>query len=348
MDKVYLGSDFLPERVANDVVKATTTTQESVLDLDPAIKRLIYDKDEFESRLAAVSREHTSELLEAAHAIEEAKTLVEGLDPLFSNVSSARDKLERDFSSHYRRLRQLHTKATNLHLTAKLGRTLLWYLQIARQLPTADDELTGLQLLRAAQNTVVLNKLVSFDTSLAQVRIVSSHSKTLSVLQEKIVDIASKDVSSFTGDTVKLKFALLSLQALNSDIAPFVESLLSQNVNTSVLQLSKAAGQSTPGVFVQAVDDTRTRIASLQGFDRVMDETKIQSPKSTLVNVFEDQVAINLAQKLKTMSLANAQAARIMQSQEDRLLDACSGLHFIHNVFERHLRKSSSRGNTPA
>lgn len=347
MDKVYLGSDFRPEHVANSVLRATTTSQENNLDLDPAIKRLRYDKEEFERRLTTVSRQHFSELLEASHAIEKAKSLVEGLDPLFGNVTAARDKLDRDFASHYRELRQLHIKANNLHLTTKLGRGLLWYLQIARQLPSTDEELSGLQLLRAAQNLTALNKLVASDVSLAQVRIVSSHGKVLAGLHEKISGQASKQVSSFSGDTVQLKFALLALQSLNIDPAPFIESLLSQNVSTSVLQLSKAAGQSPPGIFVQAVDDTRSRVAALQALDRILDESKLEIALRNLLPEFEDRVATNLAQKLKTISLANAQAARIMQSQAARLLEACAGVSFIHDVLEPHLNKSSSRGNTP-
>jgi len=352
----YLSPGFRPEVVANRLIRETTTSQDTSVDTNSALTRVKYDLDEIDHRMETLCRDNTDALLEHAQRTTSISREVESLRPSVEDVNTTVGKLDRDFVDPFNWATDLHTASNNLYKAASLARALGWYLQLAlqaqsedyRRETTSSAEGAGAAMLRNAYAIKTLTKLVAEVPELRQLKAVDQFDKRIPAIRSSLLDAASGLIRNFNGiGLTQVRQASMTVLALNADLGQIVDAHWRALVGTTVLQLTRTSGvaMDQEKIFGDARDRAtiagmlvamKTELVSMKNQESSKKAEKLAADETA---AFWEAVAMQLDQKLRTMSVTNQGALKTMAANRESILSSAQDVARVHSVLAKYIDK---------
>lgn len=339
----YLSPSFRRETVANRLLRETTTARDSSVIIDPSITRLRYDREEIVERMKDLCSKNPQLLLDTTDNTNQIAEQFKSLQPFLENMTTSYEKLSRDFLVPFLRTSQLQVAGENLSRAAHLCRGLSSYLQLALQAQSQDykrekSNLIGkssASMLRVAQALKALSKLVAEIPDLKLIQAVVRFEDRWPELRSGVVEGASASLRSYdgTGTISQLKMAALALVTLDADLLEIVRTHIKSFVGATVLQMSKSGGSGVD--YGRAFEEAEQRATLASNLQSVVNELVPSNQEN--IETFWSQVALQLDQKLRIMSVANSGAIRTMASNRSSIISRSSSVPAVKKVYEKYL-----------
>lgn len=136
--EAYLEAEFDPSRFANDLVLAINDPDEAELDLLTAVKRLKFDIDECEKRMASISALHHEVLIDNFSKIEAKRKVMEAdISPLIHQVNILFDRIRDNVIDPYNQALRMNGAMKRIHATLLLFRGCSYFIFLVQQLEEA-------------------------------------------------------------------------------------------------------------------------------------------------------------------------------------------------------------------
>ncbi|KAG5982385.1 hypothetical protein E4U55_001979 [Claviceps digitariae] len=142
--EAFLAPDFSPAAFANSLVVSTNNPDDSPLDLSTPLSRVLFDSQEVDSHIDALTTKHAVPLLEFTLAQNQAsKRITSELDTQLKNLNDSYKQLEREVIDKHAEADEVRHVALRLWDALRLGRSVGRCLQLGRQLELQHSELNA-------------------------------------------------------------------------------------------------------------------------------------------------------------------------------------------------------------
>ncbi|KOS23361.1 Conserved oligomeric Golgi complex subunit 5 [Escovopsis weberi] len=142
--EAFLSPDFDPAAFANTLVVATNNPNDSPLDLSTPLSRVLFDAQEVDSHIDALTTRSAEPLLEHTRAQNEAsQRIVSELDAQIRGLNDSYRQLEKEVIDKHAEADEVRQVALRLWETLTLSRSVGRCLQLGRQLEAQFAELGG-------------------------------------------------------------------------------------------------------------------------------------------------------------------------------------------------------------
>ncbi|KAG5992488.1 hypothetical protein E4U54_003623 [Claviceps lovelessii] len=142
--EAFLAPDFSPAAFANSLVVSTNNPDDSPLDLSTPLSRVLFDAQEVDSHIDALTTKYAVPLLEFTLAQNEAsKRITAELDTQLKSLDDSYKQLEREVIDKHAEADEVRHVALRLWEALRLGRSLGRCLQLGRQLELQHSELNA-------------------------------------------------------------------------------------------------------------------------------------------------------------------------------------------------------------
>ncbi|KAG5986116.1 hypothetical protein E4U43_005662 [Claviceps pusilla] len=142
--EAFLAPDFSPAAFANALVVSTNNPDDSPLDLSTPLSRVLFDAQEVDSHIDALTTRYAVPLLEFTLAQNEAsKRITTELDTQLKSLNDSYRQLEREVIDKHAEADEVRHVALRLWEALRLGRSLGRCLQLGRQLELQHSELNA-------------------------------------------------------------------------------------------------------------------------------------------------------------------------------------------------------------
>ncbi|KAG5944891.1 hypothetical protein E4U59_006644 [Claviceps monticola] len=142
--EAFLAPDFSPAAYANDLVVSTNNPQDSPLDLSTPLSRVLFDAQEVDSRIDALTTRHAVPLLEFTISQNQAsKHIISELDTQLKSLNDSYKQLEKEVIDKHTEADEVRHVALRLWESLRLGRSVGRCLQLGRHLEVQHSELNA-------------------------------------------------------------------------------------------------------------------------------------------------------------------------------------------------------------
>ncbi|KAG6105780.1 hypothetical protein E4U31_001218 [Claviceps sp. LM219 group G6] len=142
--EAFLAPDFSPAAYANDLVVSTNNPQDSPLDLSTPLSRVLFDAQEVDSRIDALTTRNAVPLLEFTISQNQAsKRIISELDTQLKSLNDSYKQLEREVIDKHAEADEVRHVALRLWESLRLGRSVGRCLQLGRHLEVQHSELNA-------------------------------------------------------------------------------------------------------------------------------------------------------------------------------------------------------------
>ncbi|KAG6166742.1 hypothetical protein E4U51_003359 [Claviceps purpurea] len=142
--EAFLAPDFSPAAYANDLVVSTNNPQDSPLDLSTPLSRVLFDAQEVDSRIDALTTRHAVPLLEFTISQNQAsKHIISELDTQLKTLNDSYKQLEKEVIDKHAEADEVRHVALRLWESLRLGRSVGRCLQLGRHLEVQHSELNA-------------------------------------------------------------------------------------------------------------------------------------------------------------------------------------------------------------
>ncbi|KAG5932331.1 hypothetical protein E4U53_001383 [Claviceps sorghi] len=140
--EAFLEPDFSPAAFANSLVVSTNNPDDSPLDLSTPLSRVLFDAQEVDSHIDALTTRHAVPLLDFTLAQNQAsKRITSELDAQLQSLNDSYRQLEKDVIDKHAEADEVRHVALRLWEALRLGRSAGRCLQLGRQLELQHAEL---------------------------------------------------------------------------------------------------------------------------------------------------------------------------------------------------------------
>ncbi|KAG6017928.1 hypothetical protein E4U41_004096, partial [Claviceps citrina] len=123
--EAFLSPDFSPTRFANTLVVSTNNPHDTPLDLSTPLSRVLFDAQEVDSHIDALTTRHAVPLLEFTLAQNRAgRRITSELDAQLASLNDSYRRLEREVIDKHAEADEVRQVALRLWDTLRLGRSL--------------------------------------------------------------------------------------------------------------------------------------------------------------------------------------------------------------------------------
>ncbi|KAF7559174.1 hypothetical protein G7046_g4989 [Stylonectria norvegica] len=142
--EAFLAPDFSPASFANALVVATNNPNDSPLDLSTPLSRVLFDAQEIDSHIDALTTRSALPLLQHTHEQTTAsKHIISELDGQIKSLNDSYRQLEKEVIDKHAEADEVRQVALRLWETLRLGRSVGRCLQLGRQLEVQHAELAA-------------------------------------------------------------------------------------------------------------------------------------------------------------------------------------------------------------
>ncbi len=142
--EAFLDPSFTPSSFANTLVLATNNPSDTPLDLSTPLSRVLFDIQEIDSHIDALTTRSALPLLTHTHTQTTASTnILTALTTQLAALNESHAQLEREVVHKHAAADEVRTVAARLWDALRLARAVARCLQLARQLEAQHAELTG-------------------------------------------------------------------------------------------------------------------------------------------------------------------------------------------------------------
>ena len=283
--ETFLQPSFSPYTHANALVLQTNNPSDSPLDLATPLSRALFDAQEIDTHIDAVTTQHARGLV--AHTQRRAEASTHVLDAVEAQVQTLQDsytRLQREIGQRHEAAEQVRVAAARMLQTLRLGREVQRVVQLGRQLEGQMEE--GAKGSGSRAMVAAANSLLSLRQTLASGR---------------------EDAK--TGDSGLAKVQVVTT-VRNELITPAERTLLNRaqqvvrEFSMSSLLAGNAGAQSGQQTYAQA-EETKSRASNALQALYLLSPAKT----STTVETFEPTLLISALQSYLQTALTSSLAA---------------------------------------
>ncbi|RCK63612.1 Conserved oligomeric Golgi complex subunit 5 [Candida viswanathii] len=158
--EAFLEPDFKAEQFANELLVATNGQDNPELDLTTPIKKLTFDIDECDKRIAKISSSNYESLIANFQQIAECKQiLTTRLNPSLDRVNAPFQRIKKEVIEPYDEAVKLNNALKRIHLTLELLRNTSFFIFIIQQVEELTSSLNDKDLVRLAKLHIQIKQL---------------------------------------------------------------------------------------------------------------------------------------------------------------------------------------------
>ena len=267
--EAFLDTGFQPLQFANDLLLATNDKSGSELDGLTPLKKLKFDIDECDKRMASIASTNYESLMSNFSQIEKTKSLVnEQINPLVERVNNSFERIKSGVIQPYEEALKKNNALKRIHLTLNLLRGAGYFMFLVQQLEEieklntkAEDQSSSKKdIIRLAKLHVQISQLYKNEKEQNNLKIKNSNANILSIklirdyeaiqinkqnaLINEWVQSISNDFNhhiSFSVNNIELRDKLIALYTLNKkEYLQIIEKSINKHVQVSLTQLSRS------------------------------------------------------------------------------------------------------------
>lgn len=267
--EAFLETDFQPLQFANDLLLATNDKNGSELDGLTPLKKLKFDIDECDKRMASIASTNYESLMSNFSQIEKTRSLVnEQINPLVERVNNSFERIKSGVIEPYEEALKKNNALKRIHLTLNLLRGAGYFMFLVQQLEEieklntkAEDESNSKKdVIRLAKLHVQISQLYKNEKEQNNLKIKNSNASILSIKlirdyegiqinkQNALIHEWAQSISndfnhhiSFSVNNIELQNKLIALYTLNEkEYLQIIEKSINKHVQVSLTQLSRS------------------------------------------------------------------------------------------------------------
>lgn len=342
--KDFRAEAFNVPEVANKLIKSTLTKQDTVVDVNPAVTRLKYARDELKQTINQHIQTSSSSLLDYANTANKINDEVQNLDPSMQNVTSTYKKLQANFTDPYAQTQKLHASLQNAHKLAQLSRKLSEYLQLALQVQSQEykresarvDGSGSASILKNATAVRQIRRLVVERPLLLELDAVKKFERRLPQLADDLRSAAKLLITEFDGMSVnQLRLGSMALLNLKEDLFPIYNEIITVGINSLSAKIAKTAP--TIPEFRKTVLEVHNKSGVVATLTSLYYELHKEETDLNKFDQFFKSISTLVDQKLKTMGVVNPQNLQTLKSNRNEILQILKNYPELREVFERYI-----------
>lgn len=255
--EAFLEHDFKAEQFANELIIATNGHDNPELDLTTPIKKLTFDIDECDKRIAKISSSNYESLISNFQKITECKQILTNqLNPSLERVNAPFQRIKKEIIEPYDEAVKLNNALKKIHLTLELLRSTSFFIFIIQQIEELTDSLNDKDLVRLAKLHIQIKNLYenaskekSSEVNVLSIKIIRDYqsnaiAKRTSLIKQciNVINGDFNHLSTLEYKNQKLHSNLSALYILdkNEFFEVFERSTITRQVQTGSAQLSRA------------------------------------------------------------------------------------------------------------
>lgn len=267
--EAFLETSFQPLQFANDLLLATNDKNGSELDGLTPLKKLKFDIDECDKRMASIASTNYESLMSNFSQIEKTRSLVnEQINPLVERVNNSFERIKSGVIQPYKEALKKNNALKRIHLTLNLLRGAGYFMFLVQQLEeieklnTKAEDQSNLKkdIIRLAKLHIQISQLYKNEKEQNNLKIKNSNANILSIklirdyeaiqinkqnaLINEWVQSISNDFNhhiSFSVTNIELQNKLIALYTLNKkEYLQIIEKSINKHVQVSLTQLSRS------------------------------------------------------------------------------------------------------------
>lgn len=317
-EQIYLSPTWRADQAAARLVRATTTKNDTNVDLDPAIRRIGFDSAEAQEALATTAQQGTEALAQHVEKLMEIRETWDPLKAVLVNAQASHRRIGRDFIRPYERARSLTRSASALHATQIIARPLLRFLR-------AWCIVENLNVSSESRAEALVNAMAVWNDNahIHQINSLATLKATEPTIRKQLIDDAMTALSESLGDEVALatlKLLLASAQVTRNK----VEELARSSARKIVTQISRSITSSS--ALEQALGDAIQQESEAK--------TALEAVESEVE--FWGLVSPPLEQKLHTVAVTNQQLMKMFSQNRERILLVAKRVPAVYAVLQKY------------
>ena len=334
--EAFLESDFKAEKFANELIVATNGHDKPELDLGTSIKKLTFDIDECDKRIAKISSSNYESLISNFQQITKCKQiLTDHLNPGLDRVNAPFQRIKKEVIEPYDEAVKLNNALKKIHLTLELLRSTSFFLFIIQQVEELSNSVNDKDLVRLAKLHIQIKKLYEnasqekrSEVTVLAIKIIRDYQSNATAKRSSLI---KQCVNVINGDFNHLSTLEYKNQKLHSNLSAFY--ILDTNEFYDVFERAAIARQVQSG----AAQLSRA-LQSPRNFTAIMSEVKEASGEyfGKLTNVLSNWTTGNDDENETLLSV-------ILKKYN---VDAISDLYWVqlNQRFKKNIVASMARG----
>ena len=267
--EAFLETSFQPLQFANDLLLATNDKNGSELDGLTPLKKLKFDIDECDKRMASIASTNYESLMSNFSQIEKTRSLVnEQINPLVDRVNNSFERIKSGVIQPYEEALKKNNALKRIHLTLNLLRGAGYFMFLVQNLEVIENfnsiakDSSNLKkdIIRLAKLHIQISQLYKNEKEQDNLKIKNSNANILSIklirdyeaiqinkqnaLINEWVQSISNDFNhhiSFSVTNIELQNKLIALYTLNrKEYLQIIEKSINKHVQVSLTQLSRS------------------------------------------------------------------------------------------------------------
>lgn len=265
--EAYLDDDFDARKFARDVIIGTNGSDCDELDLEAGIKRLRFDVDECDKRMATIAGKNYQALVGNFSKVDDLNRMMSNtINPAVEQVNTSFDRIRQEVIMPYDDAVASNEALKRLHTTLALLRGVSVFIVLVQQLEEvlasrSGNDTNEADVLKQARLISQLSQLIEGQSTLTQLRLVRNYQLVLTVTQSNLVSNASTTVvnevshtKTFTLDNAKLSYNLLGLYVISpEELCKCIDKIITKNVTSALAQLQRALN--SPRNFTEIISE---------------------------------------------------------------------------------------------
>lgn len=267
--EAFLEVGFQPIQFANDLLLATNDKDGSELDGLTPLKKLQFDIDECDKRMAGIASTNYESLMSNFSQIEKTRSLVnEQINPLIDRVNNSFERINTGVIQPYEEALKKNNALRRIHLTLNLLRGASYFMFLVQQLEEIEkqnikaenDSNSKKDLIRLAKLHVQISQLYKGEKDQTNLNIKNSNTNLLSIKlirdyeaiqinkKNSLINEWNQSISndfnhhvSFSVNNIELQNKLIALYTLNEkEYIQNIEKTINKHVQVNLNQLSRS------------------------------------------------------------------------------------------------------------
>mmetsp|Transcript_823 Transcript_823/g.924 ORF Transcript_823/g.924 Transcript_823/m.924 type:complete len:406 (-) Transcript_823:2922-4139(-) len=267
--EAFLEVGFQPIQFANDLLLATNDKDGSELDGLTPLKKLQFDIDECDKRMAGIASTNYESLMSNFSQIEKTRSLVnEQINPLIDRVNNSFERIKSGVIQPYEEALKKNNALKRIHLTLNLLRGASYFMFLVQQLEEieklnikAENESNSKKdLIRLAKLHVQISQLYkgekeqtnlnikNLNTNLLSIKLIRDYEAIQINKKNSLINEWNQSISndfnhhvSFSVNNIELQNKLIALYTLNEkEYIQNIEKTINKHVQVNLNQLSRS------------------------------------------------------------------------------------------------------------
>lgn len=301
----YLEPEFAPRQFARDLIVGTNGADSDELELETSIKRLRFDIDECDKRMAAIAGENYQELVgnfEKMNVLEQIVTTK--IDPAVAHVNTSFDRIQAEVLGPYDNAMATNGALKRVSTTVGLLRGVSVFIVLVQQLEDDSGKLS-----RQARLLSQLFQVVEDQDNLLQIRLVRNYQPLAQARRDDLIKsttatitLDAQHVKQFTPTNDNLIDSIQALYLIDSNaFVDCIEKVITKQVTLALAQLQRALNspRNFPEITNKIIEETLEFYRSLTEVLKKSDSEEDDINILQTVNISEEDFWPKLAFRFK-------------------------------------------------